>query len=248
MDFFYCENCWEKGTHKIEKNHHKVDSEEVNRLSPEEIQKRFIFALHNEDLIGIISYLEQGASLFTCVDEFGNYPIHIACYSSSDDVCLKILKIFMNYKVDLDCENLNKDTPLKFLVFQGYIESLKFLIENGLDLKQKKYENLLYFHLTNVSKSSKERKENKFEKYEKSISDLEFQERKKTNIEIENELEEWIEDLTNEKFLKPGFFYESLMDGHLLCKVINFIKRLKIYSNEIVNFNLFILDTYKLFF
>lgn len=46
----------------------------------------------------------------------------------------------------------------------------------------------------------------------------------KKDVKKEEEIRNWIEEITGEKFSNPDDFQASLKDGQLLCKLVNKIK------------------------
>lgn len=170
QNFFYCKDCWKEGIH-----YGKLHQKEENELTIlKNIQKELTDALLKEDLKSINKCLQvKGMTLDFVVDENGNYPIHIACSSSSDDIAFEIMNIFVKFskEIDFDVENFMKASAAYLCVEQGYLKTLKLLIQNGLDLKKEKYGNIINFQFEQCQikrkLSKRHSRENQRTKYSK---------------------------------------------------------------------------------
>lgn len=66
-------------------------------------------------------------------NEFGSTPLHIAC-NNIDDINVEIVKLLLNYPLDINARGIDECTPLYYAVGKNDIKVVKILIDKGADV------------------------------------------------------------------------------------------------------------------
>jgi hypothetical protein len=99
------------------------------------VQDRFFQALRERNLSEVWNFISDDPQLVhTPEAEGGLFPLHLA--ARLDDVALA--RVLLDYGADLESVHAHTfSTPLKYAVFFGGTEMVRFLVQRGADLENR---------------------------------------------------------------------------------------------------------------
>ena len=99
------------------------------------VQDRFFQALRERNLSEVWNFISDDPQLVHSQEaEAGLFPLHLA--ARQDDVALA--RVLLDYGADIEAVHAHTfSTPLKYAVFFGKIEMVRFLVQRGADLENR---------------------------------------------------------------------------------------------------------------
>lgn len=93
----------------------------------------FVALFHNND-IAIVEFLINNGANVKFISDNGWTPLHIVCGDGNTENSVAIAKLLLDHGASIHLnEKIGGETPLTFAVHVGYVDMIRFLLENGAD-------------------------------------------------------------------------------------------------------------------